>query len=94
MSNVLVPNDHQERKVVTGYMSRVADMLLKKSKVASENDLFEKFNCRIKVKIYLAVDNLLFIPVHGSNQYQTRRAFHKKVTEFFSVNSEKTINVC
>ena len=49
--NVLVLNGHQEPKVVTGCMSKVADMLLKKLKVVSENDVFEQFNCRINSSI-------------------------------------------
>ena len=37
--NVLVLNDHQERKVATGCMSKVADMLPKKLIIVSENKL-------------------------------------------------------
>ena len=40
--NVRVQNDHQEPKVATGCMSRVADMLQKKLKIVSENKLFCK----------------------------------------------------
>lgn len=39
--NVLVLSDHQEQKVATGCMSRVADMLQKKLRIVSENKLFE-----------------------------------------------------
>ena len=38
---VLVPNDHQEPKAVTGCLSKVADMLQKKLKIVSENDFYE-----------------------------------------------------
>ena len=37
--NVLALNDHQERKVATGSMSKVADMLPKKLIIVSENKL-------------------------------------------------------
>ena len=37
--NVLVLNDHQEPKAATGCLSKVADMLQKKLKIVSENEL-------------------------------------------------------